>query len=91
MRIILLIAGIICLGLGLVSMVTPIPGGTILLAIGAALVICTSPHARAWVRKQRSRYPRFHSIMEWLEKKSPTKIEDALHRTRPDYDPNSVK
>jgi len=83
MKIVLTIAGSLLLILGLISMVTPIPGGTLFIAVGAAMLVCTSPRAQAWIRRQRANHERFNKTMGWIEKKAPSAIEDALSRTRP--------
>ena len=50
MRVIILIAGSILLLLGVISMVTPIPGGTLAIAVGGGMIICTSETAKRYIR-----------------------------------------
>lgn len=72
--------------LGLVSMVTPIPGGTIMIAGGLTALICSSPSARYCVMWIRTRVNWFNKAIFWLEKKVGTKVKTvgvALGKTRP--------
>lgn len=84
MRYIVLGVGALLLLLGLVSMVTPIPGGTLLIATGGGLVICTSETASRRVQACRRRFGRFNSVITWIENKIGERISAPLRRTRPD-------
>ena len=83
MRIITLVAGSLLLLLGLVSMVSPIPGGTLLIAAGIAMLICSSRRAAALVKRSRRRYVRLNKAMIWLEDHMGEKISAPLRQTRP--------
>jgi hypothetical protein len=72
--------------LGLVSMVTPIPGGTIMIATSLTALICTSPRARSCLRFMRSRIEWFDKFFFWLEDTVGERIGfigNALVKTRP--------
>jgi len=67
-------------------MVTPIPGGTLLIAGGLTALICTSPTARYCLMWIRSRVNWFNKLMFWLEAKVGSRIKTmgvALGKTRP--------
>jgi len=71
---------------GIVSLLTPIPGGVFLIAGSLTALICTSPIARFCLRSARTRVGLVDKIFLWLEKKVGQRIEfvgDALRRTRP--------
>lgn len=84
MRIVLLIVGAMLLLLGLISMVTPIPGGTLLITFGAGMIICSSATAANYVRVCRVKFSRFNKGMTWLEDKMGEKLSAPLRRTRPE-------
>ena len=72
--------------LGMVSMVTPIPGGTLLIAGGLTMLICSNPTAQYCLMWMRSRVNWVNKAMLWLECKVGTRIQvmgDALLKTRP--------
>ena len=76
----------ILLLVGLISMLTPIPGGIFLVAGSLTTLICTSPTARLCLQSLRSRTGWVDKVFLWLEKKIGQRIEfvgDALRRTRP--------
>jgi hypothetical protein len=75
--------------LGTVSMVTPIPGGTFLLAGGSVLLICASPWFRRCLQYARVRIAMFDRLMKWLECRTGERIGGVLKLTRPDYQPQS--
>ena len=74
-------------------MVTPIPGGTFLIAGGLTTLICTSPRARLCLRFFRSRFGFLDKLFVWLENKVGTRVAvvgNALRKTRPDNDEDEV-
>jgi len=80
-----ILAGISIL-VGAVSMVTPIPGGTILIAGGLTALICSSPSARFCLMWLRSRMNWFNKIIFWFEEKVGSRIKVigvALSKTHP--------
>ncbi len=83
MRIIILVSGSLLLFLGLISMVTPIPGGTLLIAISAGMIICSSITAAHFIQSCRVRFSRFNTVMTWLENKMGDRYGGPLRRTRP--------
>lgn len=86
MRILVLIAGSILLALGILSMVTPIPGGTFAIAIGAGMVICTSETAAGYLQACRAKYGRFNRLIMWMETKMGERFSAPLRGTRPAAD-----
>jgi len=71
---------------GMISMVTPIPGGTILIAGGLTALICSSPSARFCLMWVRSRVNWFNKLIYWLEEKVGSRIKIigvALGKTHP--------
>jgi len=83
MRIVVLVIGTILLVIGLVSMVTPIPGGTLLITVGGGMVICSSNTAAKYIQTCRSKFNRFDRGMTWLENKMGERLSSPLRRTRP--------
>ena len=80
------IAAVFIVLLGAVSMVTPIPGGPLFIAVGISMLICSSPMAQAYVRYLRTKNNRMNKIVFWLENKVGVRINfigTALWKTRP--------
>ena len=69
MRIIILVLGSMLLLLGVVSMFTPILGGTMMITIGGGMIICSSDTAARYVQVCRAKFGRFNRAMTWLENK----------------------
>jgi len=86
MKPILIITGSVLLLLGLLSWLTPLPGGTALIAIGLMLLICTSETAARIIMNGRLKITIFNKAMIWIEDHVPAKFSDALRRTRPAVD-----
>ena len=70
--------------LGLVSMFSPLPGATILIAAGCALLICTNKRAANMVRACRSRFSFLNRGMIWIEDKMGEKLSGPMRSTRPE-------
>jgi uncharacterized membrane protein YbaN (DUF454 family) len=83
MRIVLMILGSILILVGLISMVTPIPGSTFFIAFGSGLLICTSERAANWIRRARTRSTRFNKSVTWMENKMGDRLGGPMRRTRP--------
>lgn len=78
---------------GLVSMLTPIPGGTILIAGGLTTLICSSPSARYCLMWIRARVSWFNKLIFWLEEKVGVRIKiigTALGKTHPPDDTTAL-
>jgi uncharacterized protein YqgC (DUF456 family) len=89
LNLLLSIIALFLLLLGLISMVTPIPGGTLLIALSFSVLICTSSIVQACVRYVRERNNTFNKIIFWLENKAGIRIQfigTALAKTRPAVD-----
>ena len=82
-----MVAGSLLLLMGTISMVTPIPGGTFMLAAGSVLLICASPWFRRCLQILRTRFGLFNRIMTWMENKMGDRIGGVLKLTQPGYDP----
>ena len=79
----LLILAYVLLALGLVSMFSPLPGATLLIAAGCALLICTSERAANFIRKTRGKYTWINGFMTWIENKLGEKLSGPMRMTRP--------
>ena len=87
MNIIISIVSLFFLVLGIISMVTPIPGGTLFIAGGLTGLICSSARARFCVKWIRTRVAWFIKTIFWLEEKVGPRVKvigTALLQTRPD-------
>ena len=80
----MILVGAILLTLGLVSMLTPIPGGVLVIALGAGMIICASPTATNFIKAYRAKNRRFNQILTWLENKIGERLSGPLRMTRPD-------
>lgn len=91
-RVLTLIAGSILLLLGILSLATPIPGGILVLALGAGMVICTSEKAARKLREFRTKYARANRIIVWMEARMGDRLSAPLRGTRPTptTDPDST-
>lgn len=87
MRLIFLTLAIIMLLAGLISMVTPLPGGTLLIAGGCALLICTSKRAARWIKVIRANKVWVNKPMTWMENKMGARLSGPMRLTRPDTMP----
>ena len=86
MRILILVLGSVILLLGIVSLVTPMPGGTILITAGAGMILCTSETAARYFKKCRAKYDRLNRAVGWLENKMGDRFGAPLKATRPEKD-----
>ena len=80
------IAAVILFILGVVSLVSPIPGSFIFFACSLALTISVSLYAQYCVQWIRSRSPRINKALFWLEKKTEKRIKmigQVLPKTHP--------
>ena len=90
MKIILVkIAAAFLFVLGLVSLVSPIPGAFIFLACSLTLTISVSSYAQFCVQWVRSRISWINKFLYWLEKKTGERIKmigETLPKTHPTED-----
>ncbi len=86
-RLFSLVAGTLLVLLGAISMVTPIPGATFMLALGSVLLICSSPRFRVWLQSCRAKSPRFDKLLLFMERKAGARLGGILKLTRPGYEP----
>ena len=83
MKLILTGIAVVLLLVGLVSMFTPMPGGTLLIAGGCALLICTSEKAAHKIQATRSDKKWVNGPMTWIENKLGARLSGPMRRTRP--------
>lgn len=80
--------------LGLVSLVSPIPGAFIFLACSLTLTISVSSYAQFCVQWVRSRFSPINKFLYWLEKKTGERIKmigETLPKTHPPEDTGNQK
>ena len=68
------IAAIILLIIGLISMINPVPGGVILIAIGMSMLICSNAKVQAYIKFLRAKSHKVNKIFFWMEEKVGKKI-----------------
>ncbi len=83
MKLILTVIALILLFFGLISMFTPFPGGTLLIAGGCALLICTSERAANMIKTTRTNKRWVNGPMTWMENKMGERLSGPMRRTRP--------
>ena len=66
---------------------TPFPGGTVTLAIGLSILVCTSLPFALFLQACRRRFRWFNSALTWVENKMGERFARGLMYTRPDADP----
>jgi hypothetical protein len=74
----------------LISMLTPIPGGTLMIALSITSLTCTSPRARSIIQYMREKNNFINKMFFMLEDKVGSRITiigDALKLTQPDVIP----
>ena len=82
------ILAFIVLLIGIVSMMTPFPGGILLVAGSISVLICSNSKVQQCIRHARTKYHRFNRFMFWLENKVGIKIKfigTALQKTHPKH------
>ena len=84
MKFILSGLAIILLVLGLISMFSPIPGATLFLAAGFAILICSSERAARYIKAARTAKAWINKPMTWLEEKIGERLSGPMRLTRPD-------
>ena len=71
MRVIWHIVGFAMLFAGLVLTVTPVPFSTLLMVLGATLVVANNHILARWLHGWRARFPAFDRAFEWIEQRLP--------------------
>lgn len=69
--------------LGAVLMVTPLPGSSIMRALGVAILICSSERAAKCLLFFQARSRVLDKVLTWLEDRAGDTIGGALRRSRP--------
>ena len=83
---ILSVVALILLILGILSLVSPIPGGLLVISFSVTTLICVNAKAQACVLYLRSKYGFINKIFTFLQNKIGSRIHfvgDALSRTEP--------
>ena len=83
MRILAIILSSMVIVIGCLYWMTPFPGGTAVIALGIAMLICSSDAAANRILEWRREYGRLNWAMSWVENVSPSRLADTLRRTRP--------
>lgn len=95
MKIILIkIAAFVLFVLGIISLVSPIPGAFLFLACSLTLIISVSTYAQFCVQWVRSRVSWINKFLFWLEKKTGDRIKmigETLPKTHPFEDTDNQK
>ncbi len=82
-KIVVQIIATILLVVGIISMPTPIPGGTLLITASLTALICTSTRVARFIGFLRARIKLLNSGMTWLEEHMGERFRHALRLTRP--------
>lgn len=78
------ICAIILILTGFAIVPLPIPFGALMIAVGLTILIGSSRPFAAFVKARRSRSPRIHRLLGFLENRSPARLRDVLKRSDPD-------
>ncbi len=76
----------IALVFAVISLITPLPGGLIVISFSLATLICVNSKAQSCVRYIRSKYSFVNRALNFIQRKIGSKvhfIRDALQRTEP--------
>lgn len=76
------LVAIVCLIIGSITLLTPIPTGMLLIGVSIALLVPTSPTAQSWVGKLRRRHKFLDRHLHDIEPRLPTPLRTALAKTR---------
>lgn len=71
----------------ILSFFTPIPTGTLRLAIGLSILICSSLPFALFMQGARKRFGWFNNLITWVENKLGEKLTAGIRFTRPENDP----
>ncbi|MDP4594332.1 MAG: hypothetical protein NWT00_07175 [Beijerinckiaceae bacterium] len=83
MRLALLLAGVLFILFGAITLPTPLPLGIPCLVIGCALVLTASPGSRIRFKRWRENHPKTSAIILKFEPKLPHWLQQAIRETRP--------
>ncbi|MGI9464779.1 MAG: hypothetical protein ACR2OM_12605 [Aestuariivirgaceae bacterium] len=83
MKALAIIFALVLLTLGLLSWLTPFPGGTPAIALGLTILIYHSERAANAVSNWRLTHDIFNRAITWMEEKVPARLGNTLRRTRP--------
>lgn len=67
----------------IVGAFAPIPGGTVILGAGTALLICSSEFAAQCIRTARTRFHWLNRGVTWVEDRVGARLGVIIRRTRP--------
>lgn len=80
-RIVLMLLGYLCLLIGFVGVLTPIPFGLVFLILACLLLIPSHPGATRVLRALRLRFRRFDTLMSKAASNLPSPYRRILRRT----------
>ncbi len=80
-QLVMITVGWFCLILGFLTFWLPIPTGLVLMAVGLALLISSSPRAVRLVRALRERHPRLDRLLLKAQPSMPRILRLAIART----------
>ena len=75
--------GIMLLGVGVVTLPTPIPFGALLIAAGVILLVSVSRTWTGYIFALRKNFPRFDAVMVAIEARLSKRFSKLLRKTRP--------
>lgn len=81
-RLIAVSLGWVCLIIGFLTFWLPLPTGIILMGVGLALLLSSSPRAVRTVRFLRQKFPRFDHLLDKAQEIVPGPLRRSLAKTR---------
>ena len=80
---VLIVVGLVCLVVGIITAPTPLPTGVPLIALSLVILVGVSPTARRVVRAARNHFDWFHHGLAFVEARAARRLSTPLRRTRP--------
>ena len=78
---------IVLIVVGVLTSISPVPLGFVLVLVGIVVLALADPHARPMLRWLRRRWPWLDRRLRGAQKKAPTAIAEPLEETDPTHDP----
>lgn len=78
-----IVAAVFLVPVGCITMISPIPGGSLVLPAALAALCYASPRFRRCIQVARSKMLRVNKLMIWVEARVGQRIGGALKLTRP--------
>ncbi len=80
-RVTIMVLGYICLAIGFVGILTPIPLGLVFFVLALLMLIPTSPLVVRLIQKVRKKSPRFDRMLEGIARRLPSPYRRILKTT----------